>query len=147
MGIWENFEGMVTAEEVTEAKENTFAKFASGNYNCEIISIECGVTTQNQPIVKFKFKEVDSNRLLGTNLFLTNQNYPERTPTEIVKCLNFIKSVTGEELTFTSFGKFEADVLALPMGKLSVLEVKYRNETAKYPDVYFVEDYVEMPFK
>lgn len=156
MGIWENFEGMVTVEEVMDAKENMFEKPTAGHHNCELLSITNAVTQQNQPQVRFKFRDLDTGKTLQRSMFLTNQNYPERTPQEIVRCINFIKDVTGEEITFTSFGAFEQVVENLPIGKKVVLNVKYKNEDSKYADIYFVcdveaglyddESDVELPF-
>lgn len=152
MSIWERFEGMATADEVAEAKENTFDKPTLGEHIVEIIGIEASETAQGVPILNFKFRDTATDQKYRHGMFLTSASNPQYTPQNIVAAMNFAKNVTKSELpTFTSFIKLEADIAALPLGGKSVIMVTAR-ENSKYVDINFARPFFEVehgdePFK
>ena len=153
MSIWERFEGMATADEVAEAKENVFDRPSAGEHIVELLSIEASETAQGVPIVNFKFRDIDSNQKYKHSMFLTSASNPEYTPKNIVGVMNFAKAVTRNELPpFTSFMKLETDLSNLPVGGKSVISVTVRESNPKYSDIAFSRPYFEpvmgeTPFK
>lgn len=143
--IWARFDGMASDTEVEEASKNLFVKPAEGKHNVEVMSIEPAETQQGTPIVKFKFRDTENNGLFMHSMFLTNANYPERTPEAIAQVLRFVKELTGTEIKFSSFSKMCDELTELDItGLEKELNVHYKDENAKYPMITVVGD--ALPF-
>lgn len=150
MGIWENFEGMVSAEEIKEARESVFENPTAGRYPVEVMSIVCSTTQTGIPCVKFKLKNELTGKLVGMTKTLFSTTNPEYTPKNIANALIAIEDFTDTEVVFTNLAKLEKDIALLPMGKKCNIDVTYRNEDSKYPDIKYAGANVgamDMPFE
>lgn len=134
MNIWERFDAMATSAEVKEARENIFEKIPAGRYTAEVISIEPAESRDGNPMVRYKFRDVNTNKLIRTASCLSTTARPDLTPVNIARELAFIESLTGVTLEFTSMGQLCEDIRNLTVGNTVTLEVTYKNENAKYPD-------------
>lgn len=143
MGVWEKFDTIVTKEQIEEISTKKFEKPKAGNHNVELLGIEATETSTGLPIVKFTFKDLDTRQFINTSMFLTNQMFPERTPQEINRVLAVLRKL-GNKINFTNMGTLEKEINGTTMGGKYVIDLKYRNESAKYP-IFEVLETLELP--
>ena len=98
--LWERFENIATTEEVESAKAE-FTPMAEGRYKVRLEEIEAGESKSGLPMLKGKFRVIESNRVIFYNQVLQNLSYPFITAKNIASATIFINGLTHEALEFT----------------------------------------------
>ena len=136
--LWERFDGIVTANEVTEAK-NQFEPMEEGLYTVALEAIEAGESKDGLPMVKGKFR-TDNNRVIFYNQLLQNINYPNMTAVNIGEAVAFLSALKGSEIEFTTLSNLgeEIDLIQnYKIGEEYTLKLTYgkKDFDQKFPKV------------
>lgn len=131
--LWARFEGIAGTDEVATERAK-FAPLEVGTYNMKLEKIEAGESTQGLPMLKAQFR-TDSNRVVFYNQLLQNINMPEMTAANIAKAVEFVGSLVGAAIEYTSMGRLARDIENVQTGKMYSVKVTYgkKDESQKYP--------------
>lgn len=122
--VWERFDSIVKPEEVTEAKSK-FAPVEAGKYLAVLEEITPAENKDGLPMLKGKFRTVESNRILFYNQNLQNLNYPNMTAVNVAEAVTFISNLTGEDVEFTNLSSLATLVSTIQTGGEYMVEVYY----------------------
>lgn len=122
--LWERFDNIVNANEVAEARSQ-FSPIQAGDYEAVLEEIAPSESKNGLPMIKGKFRTVEGNRILFYNQMLQNINYPNMTAVNVAEAVAFISGLLGEEVEFTSLGKFAEVIESVPIGGIYKVNVSY----------------------
>jgi len=151
--VWERFDDIATAEEVEEAVSQ-FQNPKVGEYKVTLEAIEATENKDGLPMVKIKFKDVESNKTMYYNQNLQNINYPDMTKVYIAEVVEMIGGLCREEVKFEGLIKLADKIKSIKMGGISKIKVSYAKKDVEenYPKYKFIgevkvgEDGKELPF-
>ena len=148
MSIWADFENMVNVEEVKEAQQNTFEKPSAGIIRVSLMSVAPKVAQNGAPMINVVFKNVENNKLIGHNLFVTNTNDPSKNGWVVARAVSFLTDLTMEEYTFTSLSALSEYCTKMPLGAEYEIEISYRvnynGVENKYPDIKVLKKLIKI---
>jgi hypothetical protein len=145
--IWDRFENIASADEVTEAKKK-YEPVDAGEYDAVLEKIEPAESQNGQPMIKGQFRTVEGNRTLFYNQNLQNINYPDMTAVNIAEAVKFISAITGEDVEFTGMGAFATLISEIPCGQVYRIKVSYgkKDTTCKYAKLTCIGKVDDLPF-
>ena len=138
--LWERFENIATPEEVESAKAE-FTPMAEGMYKVRLEEIEAGEIKSGLPMLKGKFRVIESNRVIFYNQVLQNLSYPFITAKNIASATIFINGLTHEELEFTGIGALAERVAGITMGGEYDIQLTYEEKDVdkKFPKIEIIQ--------
>ena len=151
--VWERFDDIATAEEVEEAVSQ-FQNPKVGEYKVTLEAIEATENKDGLPMVKIKFKDVESNKTIYYNQNLQNINYPNMSKVYIGEVLEMVGGLCREEIKFQGLIKLADKINSMKMGGISKIKLFYdkKDIEEKYLKYKFIgevkvgEDGKELPF-
>lgn len=144
--VWERFDGIASAEEVTEAKTQ-FAPIDAGDYEMVLEELKPAESADGLPMIKGKFRTVEGNKVVFYNQMLQNLNYPNMTAVNIAEAVTFVGGLIGEDIEFTGLTKFAETVESVTVGETYTINVSYgkKDTEKKFAKLKFVKT-IELPF-
>jgi len=138
--LWERFENIVSADEVSDAKSQ-FEPLAVGDYNAILMEIEPSESKGGLPMLKGKFKTLEGNKTIFYNQMLQNVSMPHMTAVNIAEAVTFLGGVIGEEITFTGLGALATLVEGIDVGGEYIVNISYgtKDFDMKFPKLKIVE--------
>lgn len=145
--VWDRFNGIASADEVTEAKSK-FEPPIAGDYVAKLESIEPSENRDNLPMLKGQFRTLE-NKILFYNQNLQNVSAPQMTAVNIAEAVTFISGLLGEEITFAGMSDFAEKVKSVPVGGQYKIRVSYgkKDLEQKFPKLKVVEKIEDVPFE
>lgn len=122
--LWARFDDIAKPEEVMEAKSQ-FTPVQEGTYKALLEELVAGESKNGLPMLKGKFRLVESNRIVFYNQMLQNLSYPNMTAVNIAEAVSFISGLLEEEIEFTGLGALAELVSQIPTGSEHWIEVSY----------------------
>ena len=140
MSIWERFDGIVSKDEVAEAKTQ-FSPIEVGDYKVILEELAPAESKQGLPMLKGKFRIASNNRILFYNQNLQNLNYPQMTAVNIAEAVDFLGGLLDEEVEFVGFSELENTVKSVPIGGAYKVNVSYgkKDYEMKFPKIRILE--------
>jgi hypothetical protein len=138
--IWERFDGIVSKDEVAEAKTQ-FSPIEAGDYKVILEELAPAENKQGLPMLKGKFRIVSNNRILFYNQNLQNLNYPQMTAVNVAEAVDFIGGLLDEEIEFVGFSELEETIKSVPIGGAYKVNVSYgkKDYEMKFPKIKILE--------
>lgn len=143
--VWERFDDIAKPEEVMEAKSQ-FTPVEEGTYKVLLETIEPSESKSGLPMLKGKFRIMDSNRIVFYNQMLQNLNYPNMTAVNIAEAVSFVGGLIEDEVEFTGLKAFAELISQIPIGSEHWVQVSYgkNDHEKKFTQLTVVETPVEI---
>jgi len=146
---WERFEGIVSAEEVVEAK-NAFSPTEAGDYTVILHTFEVGENKDNLPSIKCRFMREDK-KLIFADLSLQLASYPGMTAMLVNRANTFTNDILETDVEFTTLGELAERVGSATIGDAYKLNVNYEvnkktNVKSTYATITILEKLENIPF-
>lgn len=122
--VWERFANIASASEVQEAKSQ-FTPISAGDYTAILESLEPSQSQNGLPMLKGKFKIVESGRYAFYNQVLQNINNPQMTPVNIADAVEFVSGLTGTDVEFTNLADFANTVANVKLNQKYKIRISY----------------------
>lgn len=122
--LWSRFDGIAKPEEVAEAKSQ-FTPVDAGVYRMRLEELAPSESQSGLPMLKGKFRIIETNRVVFYNQMLQNLNYPNMTAVNVAEAVTFYSGLIEEEYEFTGLEQFATDISALPIGTMHTIAVSY----------------------
>lgn len=131
--VWERFNDIADTKEVAEERAK-YAPLESGTYKMKLEEIKADEDQNGLPVIKIRFRTT-TNKVVFYNLRLQNLNYPEMTAGNIAKAVEFVSSIVGEEIGFTTLSAFADLIDRIPVGGMYNVKVSFATKDVdkKYP--------------
>lgn len=137
--LWDRFDGIASADEVSEAKANigSYEPIEAGDYIVTLEELVPAESKDGLPMLKGKFRTEESNRVIFYNQMLQNLNYPNMTAVNIAEAVNFVGAILEEEIEFKGLSALAELVGTIPMGGSYIIKVSYakKDTDMKYPKI------------
>lgn len=141
MSIWENFDDIVSVDELEEAKAQ-FEPVEAGQYNAILEEMKADVTQTGQPKLAGRFRLVDNGKIVFYNQVLYNANYPQMNAVNVANALHMISALKGEDIEYTKLSDIATEAESLIMGVEYTIEVSYATKDIekKYARIKIIEE-------
>ena len=138
--VWERFNSVAKAEDVLESI-NKRKPLPVGDYEVTLKTIAPAETQKGDPMIKGTFVQKDTGREIYYNQTLIVPAYPQLTDQNIADAVIFLSALVGEEVGFTTMGKFAETIQGIETGTDHVVRVSYANKDTeqKYPKLQVIE--------
>ena len=143
--VWERFDSIVNPEDVMEQKAQ-FEPIKPGVYAVTVESLVSAENRNGFPMLKGKFRLVDSNRILFYNHNLQVPGYEQLTIDNVAEAYALVQGILQDDFDFRGLGDLANKIESIPVGTGITIEVSYgRNDTGmSFPSVKVVENEVDV---
>lgn len=122
--VWERFDSIAKPEDVVEAK-SSFKPIDAGVYEMKLESLEPAENRNGLPMLKGRFRVVETNQLLFYNHNLQVAGYQQLTDQNIAEAILLVEGLKGEEIDFQGLASLANEVVGLEKGTLHTIQVTY----------------------
>lgn len=138
--VWERFDDIAKPEDVMQAKAS-FKPIEPGVYEVMLEHIEAGLTRTGLPMLKTRFRLVESNQVLFSNINLQVIGYQNLTDENIANAHRLIEGLIDEEFDFVGLKHLAEMIPNIPINTKHQIKVSYRNNDHEknFPEVEVVE--------
>lgn len=140
MSVWERFDDIASVDEVVDAK-NKFTPIEAGEYEVALEELKPDENKDGLPMLKGKFRILDSNRFVFYNQNLQNLNYPDMTASMIADAVNFVGNLMDEEIEYKGLTDLAQKVESITLGEVYKIKVFYgtKDLEMKFPKIKVLE--------
>lgn len=113
--VWERFDDIAKVEDIQEAKSQ-FVPIGEGIYQTTLEEIKADVNKNGLPMLKARFRDKASNKVIFYNLNLQVVGHQWITDKNIAEAILFIEGLIGDEYEYTGLSDMAEYLGTIPVG-------------------------------